>query len=226
MAGQRPRLSEVRFTVTDQSGFVKEPHLKGSFTNWDQIPMAEIGDGLWEHVQMVAPGTYEWGAVEPDGTEWGVWLPELAGNRVNLVVTVTMSLTVEGATSIFIGDGHIPRPTSGSFLEGLSPKDRAGLDEILRLLSRASMMNVLQVIISARAPLRFSRIQDLCAISATSLSRRLKELEKAGLVRRYSHNTIPLTVEYQATQVAFELEPTLRELYSWAIDNRESLRGP
>ena len=104
--------------------------------------------------------------------------------------------------------------------------DRAGLDEILRLLSRASMMNVLQVIISARAPLRFSRIQDLCAISATSLSRRLKELEKAGLVRRYSHNTIPLTVEYQATQVAFELEPTLRELYSWAIDNRESLRGP
>ena len=71
-------------------------------------------------------------------------------------------------------------------------------------------MNVLQVIISARAPLRFSRIQDLCAISATSLSRRLKELEKAGLVRRYSHNTIPLTVEYQATQVAFELEPTLR----------------
>ena len=146
MAGQRPRLSEVRFTVTDQSGFIKEPRLKGSFTNWDQVPMAEIGDGLWEHVQMVAPGTYEWGAVEPDGTEWGVWLPELAGNRVNLVVTVTMSLTVEGATSIFIRDGNIPRPASGSFLEGLSPKDRAGLDEILRLLSRASMLNVLQVI--------------------------------------------------------------------------------
>ena len=47
--------------MTDQSGFVKEPRLKGSFTNWDQVPMAEIGDGLWEHVQMVAPGTYEWG---------------------------------------------------------------------------------------------------------------------------------------------------------------------
>ena len=111
------------------------------------------------------------------------------------------------------------------FPGGALPKDRAGLDEILRLLSRASMMNVLQVIISARAPL-IQQNPGLCAISATSLSRRLKELEKAGLVRRYSHNTIPLTVEYQATQVAFELEPTLRELYSWAIDNRESLRGP
>ena len=65
------------------------------------------------------------GAVEPDGTEWGVWLPELAGNRVNLVVTVTMSLTVEGATSIFIGDGHIPRPTSGSFRRG-SPQGPRG----------------------------------------------------------------------------------------------------
>ena len=113
-----------------------------------------------------------------------------------------MSLTVEGATDIY-RDGHIPRPTSGSFLEGLSPRT-ARVDEILRLLSRASMMNVLQVIISARAPLRFSE-------SRTSVpylrhpSRRLKELEKAGLVRRYSHNTIPLTVEYQATQVALSL---------------------
>lgn len=225
MAARSSKHMEVRFTVSDNGGSLKGPCLKGSFTGWELVPMSEVGDGRWEYVQMIPPGTYEWGAVEPDGTEWGVWLPELAGNRVNLVVTVTKSMAVEGATTITIEGGQVERASSIRYPEGLSPEDRAGLDGVLRLLSRASMMNVLQVIISARAPLRFSRVQDLCGISATSLSRRLKELEGAGLVRRYSHNTIPPIVEYQATQVAFELEPTLRELYSWAMDNRDGLRG-
>ena len=216
-------VTDVSFMLYDESKRLRTPHIKGSFNDWILAPMEKIEDATWTYSQSIAEGTYEWGVVEPDGSEWGVWLPEKAGHRVNLVVTVSRTGGVDGATSIRVpskplGTNNVVEP----FLD-LSVKDRKGVDELLKLLSKASMLNVLHVIISAREPVRFGKIQRLAGISATSLSRRLKELEGCGLVRRSTHNTIPPTVEYQATQVAFEMGPSLIHLYNWAIDNHAKL---
>ena len=48
-------------------------------------------------------------------------------------------------------------------------------------------------------------------------------MEGCGLVRRATHKTIPPTVEYQATQEAFEMGPSLVDLYNWVIDNHAKL---
>ena len=53
-------------------------------------------------------------------------------------------------------------------------------------------------------------------LSDRLLSRRLRELEKEGLVERSVHSTSPPRVSYALTEKGRALEPTLRELRSWA----------
>ena len=223
MPSKRSPVANVPFVLYDESLQLRMPHIKGSFNDWTLRPMQRVEDGIWSYSQPVPAGTYEWGIVEPDGSEWGIWLPEKAGHRVNLVVTVGRAGGVDGATSIRIPSKPIKKDIGAEPLLSLSAKDRKGVDDLLKLLSKASMLNVLHVIISAREPVRFGKIQRLAGTSATSLSRRLKELEGCGLVRRATHKTIPPTVEYQATQEAFEMGPSLVDLYNWVIDNHAKL---
>jgi DNA-binding HxlR family transcriptional regulator len=53
-------------------------------------------------------------------------------------------------------------------------------------------------------------------LSDRLLSRRLRELEKEGLVERSVHSAAPPRVSYALTEKGRALEPTLRELRSWA----------
>ena len=223
MPSTRSPMANVPFVLYDESLYLRMPHIKGSFNDWTLRPMERVEDGIWSYSQPVPLGTHEWGIVEPDGSEWGIWLPEKAGHRVNLVVTVDRAGGVDGATSIRIPSMPIKKDRGAEPLLSLSAKDRKGVDDLLKLLTKASMLNVLHVIISAREPVRFGKIQRLAGTSATSLSRRLKELEGCGLVRRATHKTIPPTVEYQATQEAFEMGPSLVDLYNWVIDNHAKL---
>jgi DNA-binding HxlR family transcriptional regulator len=53
-------------------------------------------------------------------------------------------------------------------------------------------------------------------LSDRLLSRRLRELEAAGLVERSVHPGSPARVSYALTEKGSALEPALRELRSWA----------
>ena len=53
-------------------------------------------------------------------------------------------------------------------------------------------------------------------LSDRLLSRRLRELEAAGLVDRAVHDGTPARVSYSLTEQGRALEPTLAELRSWA----------
>lgn len=53
-------------------------------------------------------------------------------------------------------------------------------------------------------------------LSDRLLSRRLRELEAAGLVERSVHPGTPARVSYALTKKGAALEPALRELRSWA----------
>ena len=53
-------------------------------------------------------------------------------------------------------------------------------------------------------------------LSDRLLSRRLRELEAAGLVERSVHDGTPARVSYALTAMGKALEPTLAELRSWA----------
>jgi DNA-binding HxlR family transcriptional regulator len=53
-------------------------------------------------------------------------------------------------------------------------------------------------------------------VSDRLLSRRLRELEAAGLVERSVHDGTPARVSYALTDKGWALEPVLGELRSWA----------
>lgn len=66
-------------------------------------------------------------------------------------------------------------------------------------------------------PLYFAEIaQAVPGLSDRLLSRRLRELERNGLVARTVHDGTPPRVSYELTAMGSELEPAIRELGDWA----------
>jgi DNA-binding HxlR family transcriptional regulator len=69
----------------------------------------------------------------------------------------------------------------------------------------------------AAGPLYFAEIaQAVPGLSDRLLSRRLRELEAAGVVERSVHTGTPPRVSYELTPMGQELEPAIRELRAWA----------
>ena len=68
---------DVTFTVIDGTASYQAIEFKGTPTEWSTIPMEDPdGDHTWVVTVDVSPGDHEWGAIENDGTEWGIWLIE------------------------------------------------------------------------------------------------------------------------------------------------------
>ena len=64
--------------------------------------------------------------------------------------------------------------------------------------------------------LRYKELErKVVGITATMLTKCLKELEKDRLVKRKQYNTIPPTVEYSLTERGKTLIPALESVYNW-----------
>ena len=65
--------------------------------------------------------------------------------------------------------------------------------------------------------LRYRELErKVIGITATMLTKCLKELEKDKFVKRKQYNTIPPTVEYSLTERGKTLIPALESVYQWA----------
>ena len=70
--------------------------------------------------------------------------------------------------------------------------------------------------------LRYRELErKVVGITATMLTKCLRELEADGLVSRTQYNTIPPTVEYALTERGKTLIPALESLYQWAEDQMQ-----
>lgn len=70
-----------------------------------------------------------------------------------------------------------------------------------------------------QGPVRFGCLQGLVAgISETVLSRRLDELQRAGLVTRKPYEEIPPRVEYALSPAGLALGPVIAALERWSLD--------
>lgn len=76
------------FIVDDTSSQYFDIELKGDFSNWANWQMYESEPNIWTKTVLLSDGTYEWGAVENDGSEFGVWLPSIVGFSNNPSVTI------------------------------------------------------------------------------------------------------------------------------------------
>ena len=63
--------------------------------------------------------------------------------------------------------------------------------------------------------MRFSALQHDLGISSKTLSARLKELEKEGLISRTLYAQVPLRVEYELTDKGYEFNELLDQIGKW-----------
>ena len=71
--------------------------------------------------------------------------------------------------------------------------------------------------------LRYKELErKVVGITATMLTKDLRELESDGLINRKQYSTIPPTVEYSLTEKGKTLIPALDTLYQWADDQMKA----
>lgn len=69
----------------------------------------------------------------------------------------------------------------------------------------------------ARGPIRFRQLQRLVdPITQKELTKRLRDLERSGLVDRAVFAEVPPRVEYRLTELGATLIPALAPLHQWA----------
>ena len=81
------------------------------------------------------------------------------------------------------------------------------------LLTDAWTLRVVSKLAASR--LRFTALQRELNMSSKTLSKRLKELEKEGIVSRTLYAQVPLRVEYELTSKGYELKEILDSISKW-----------
>ncbi len=89
------------------------------------------------------------------------------------------------------------------------------VDDLICLLGKSKLLHILFILNTKQRPMRFTEIKQRIDSSSTTVTRRLSELENNGLVTRIVHNTAPVSVEYELTQDAQNLAPTIQSMYDW-----------
>jgi len=67
----------------------------------------------------------------------------------------------------------------------------------------------------ALSPQRFSQVQRRLKMSSKTLSKRLKLLEKEGIVTKTIYAEVPVRVEYELTEKGYELKSIIETILSW-----------
>ena len=74
--------------------------------------------------------------------------------------------------------------------------------------------------------LRFSELRRACPpISDRILSRELKELEAAGLLRREQQPGLPPRTDYELTELGATLKPMMAAMADWSLQNRPAVEA-
>ncbi len=86
------------------------------------------------------------------------------------------------------------------------------------LITKRGTFEMLIPLCCTTKPVRYKQFRELMkGISSKTLARRLKELEKDGILERQSYNEIPPRVEYKLTKKGQGLVESIINLIQWMI---------
>ncbi|WP_042661822.1 helix-turn-helix domain-containing protein [Haloferax sp. ATB1] len=106
-----------------------------------------------------------------------------------------------------------PSPTPTCDVDGTCYCPLTG---VIDTLSQKYAMQLISII-GAHESLRFGAIEEhLSSASTSTISKRLGEFEKAGLISRTQYNEIPPRVEYSLTDDGDAVRTRLEPLLEWA----------
>jgi DNA-binding HxlR family transcriptional regulator len=117
----------------------------------------------------------------------------------------------------------LSREEAMALRESFDPEEqeriRQTVAELLDLLGKTHTMAVLSAFAFAEGPLRFSDLENELDIAPNTLSTRLQDLTRAGLLDRDAYDEVPPRVEYTPTEKAESLFPVFAHLHHWAIEH-------
>ena len=86
------------------------------------------------------------------------------------------------------------------------------------LVTKRGTFEMLIPLCCSTNPVRYKQFRELMnGISSKTLARRLKELERDGILERHAYNEIPPKVEYKLTKKGQELVESIFNLLHWMI---------
>jgi len=90
--------------------------------------------------------------------------------------------------------------------------------KLRNLITKRGTFEMLIPLCCTTNPVRYKQSRELMkGISSKTLARRLKELEKDGILERQAYNEIPPRVEYKMTKKGQELVESILNLIQWMI---------
>jgi len=90
--------------------------------------------------------------------------------------------------------------------------------KLRNLITKRGTFEMLIPLCCSTNPVRYKRFRELMKdISSKTLARRLKELERDGILERHAYNEIPPKVEYKLTKKGQELVESIFNLIHWMI---------
>jgi DNA-binding HxlR family transcriptional regulator len=90
--------------------------------------------------------------------------------------------------------------------------------KLRNLITKRGTFEMLIPLCCSANPVRYKQFRELMkGISSKTLARRLKELEKDGILERQAYNEIPPRVEYKMTKKGQELVESILNLIQWMI---------
>jgi DNA-binding HxlR family transcriptional regulator len=106
-----------------------------------------------------------------------------------------------------------------NFLDGYdSQKLMLQTAKLRNLITKRGTFEMLIPLCCTNNPVRYKQFRELMkGISSKTLTRRLKELEKDGILERQAYNEIPPRVEYKMTKKGQELVESVLNLIQWMI---------
>ena len=184
-------------------------------------PVVEASENATEQESESAPTTVD-GSKDGDVTNTG-------GSDDAQTETETSSsedryIMIAGLLSFFVllgillGTVAVSKKEDDTFSSAFE-EGGVAMDELLGLLGRSKMLKVMHVLNLHGEGIRFTELKTNVDTSATTLSRRLGELEEFGLVSRTELPTIPMTVVYQLTDAGLSLIPRVEGMFEWALNN-------
>jgi DNA-binding HxlR family transcriptional regulator len=111
------------------------------------------------------------------------------------------------------------RVLAGKRLSGerLEAADTCPASKAIELVAHKWTIHLLFALHKAGGPIRFRRLQAAVEpITQKELTKRLRDLERAGMVSRQIFAEVPPRVEYRLTELGQSLIPALIGLHEWA----------
>ena len=101
--------------------------------------------------------------------------------------------------------------------EGYDPSSlMAETAKLRNLITKRGTLEILIPLCCSTKPVRHKKFREtMNGISSKTLSYRLQELEKGGILQRHSYNEIPPRVEYNLTTKGQELVESVIDLLQW-----------